>query len=123
MSISTLLLQAATEGAKPDGAFGPGTMNIIMIVLIIVVFYFFMIRPQQRKQKEIASYINEIGKGSKVVTIGGIIGKVQEVRNKTFLIEVEGGNRLQVLKSGISLENSKAYNSESTDVKIEEPKQ
>jgi preprotein translocase subunit YajC len=123
MSFQTLLLQAA-EAAKPAGPGGMSgnMMNFIFIGLIIVVFYFFMIRPQQKKQKEINNFLGEIGKGTKVVTIGGIIGKVLEVRNKTFLIEVEGGNRLQVLKSAISLENSKAFNSEAAAEEKEKEK-
>ena len=85
-------------------------MNLLMIGLIIVVFYFFMIRPQMKKQKEQTNFLGEIGKGSKVVTIGGIVGKVAEVRDKTFIIDVEGGGKLQVLKSAISLEYSRQLN-------------
>jgi preprotein translocase subunit YajC len=118
MSLSNLLLQAAPAAGAPAASGGNGMlMNVLMIGLIIVVFYFFMIRPQQKKQKDINNFLGEIGKGTKIVTIGGIIGKVLEVRNKTFLIEVEGGNRLQILKSAISLENSKAYNSEASEEK------
>jgi preprotein translocase subunit YajC len=119
-SLSLILLQA--KGAAPGGM-NPTMMNVLMIGLIIVVFYFFMIRPQQKKQKEANNFLAEIGKGTKVVTIGGIVGKVLEVRNKTFVIEVEGGNRLQVLKSAISLENSRAYTSESEEKEKEKDKE
>lgn len=114
----SLLLDAA-----PKGGMNPTMMNVLMIGLIIVVFYFFMIRPQQKKQKEANNFLAEIGKGTKVVTIGGIVGKVLEVRNKTFVIEVEGGNRLQVLKSAISLENSRAFNSETEEKEKEKEKE
>lgn len=120
MSFSHLLLQAAsgtTAATGSSGGFGGGGMSsFIMIGLVVVVFYFFMMRPQMKKQKEQANYLNEIGKGTKIVTIGGICGKVLEVRAKSFLIEVEGGNRLQILKSAISLENSKAFNAETDEV-------
>jgi len=121
MLFHEILLQAATGAtgttAAPSGGFGGGMGNFIMIGAVIIVFYFFMMRPQQKKQKEQANFLNEIAKGSKVVTIGGIIGKVLEVRSKSYLIETEGGNRLQILKSAISLENSKAFNADTTDEK------
>ena len=101
---------------------GSGMSSFIMIGLVVVVFYFFMMRPQMKKQKEQAAFLNEIGKGSKVVTIGGICGKVLEVRAKSYLIEVEGGNRLQILKSAISLENSKIFNAETADDVVVEKK-
>jgi preprotein translocase subunit YajC len=122
MSFQHLLLQTtgATGGTGGGGIMGGGGMSsFIMIGLVVVVFYFFMMRPQMKKQKEQASFLNEIGKGTKIVTIGGICGKVLEVRAKSFLIEVEGGNRLQILKSAISLENSKAFNAETADDKEE----
>ncbi|HTL82344.1 MAG TPA: preprotein translocase subunit YajC [Bacteroidia bacterium] len=122
-----ILLQAAapaagTPAAAPAGGISPGLMNLLMIGLIVVVFYFFMIRPQMKKQKEQTNFLGEIGKGTKIVTIGGIVGKVVEVRNKTFVIEVEGGTKLQVLKSAISLENSKAINAEAGEEKKEKEK-
>lgn len=121
MSFQHILLQAAgATGATGGGGglFGSqGMSSFLMIGLVIVVFYFFMMRPQMKKQKQQTNFLNEIGKGTKVVTIGGICGKVLEVRAKSFLIEVEGGNRLQILKSAISLENSKAFNDEIADEK------
>lgn len=119
--LTFILLDAAPAAGAPaagGGGMGPGMMNFLMIGLIIVVFYFFMIRPQQKKQKEANNFLAEIGKGTKIVTIGGIIGKVIEVRDKSFIIEVEGGNRLQILKSAVSLENSRAFNN--NDEKKEE---
>ncbi|CAN5327957.1 hypothetical protein BH09BAC5_BH09BAC5_19820 [soil metagenome] len=118
MSFSHLLLQAAGAAAPTGGGgmFGSqGMSSFIMIGLVVVVFYFFMMRPQMKKQKEQNNFLNEIGKGTKIVTIGGICGKVLEVRAKSFLIEVEGGNRLQIVKSAISLENSKVFNAEAVE--------
>jgi preprotein translocase subunit YajC len=111
-----ILLQAAgatgSTGAGGGGMFGGGMSSFLFIGLMIVVFYFFMMRPQMKKQKEAANFLNEVGRGSKVVTIGGIVGKVLEVRNKSFIIETEGGNRLQILKSAVSNENTKAFNAD-----------
>jgi preprotein translocase subunit YajC len=85
---------------------------MLMMGLIVVVFYFFMIRPQMKKQKEGKKFIENIKKGDKVVTIGGIHGKIAEVNDTTYVIEVEGGNRLKISKSAVSMENSATLNKE-----------
>lgn len=72
-----------------------------MMLLIFVVMYFFMIRPQQKKQKEIAKFRNELKKGDKIVTIGGIYGTVDEIREKYVIIVVDGDVKLRVDKSAI----------------------
>lgn len=87
-------------------------MSFLPILLIIVVFYFFMIRPQMKKQKEQNKFRQEIKKGDKVVTIAGIHGKIAELQETTFTLEIEGGVRMKVEKSAISMENSLALNKE-----------
>lgn len=72
-----------------------------MLVLIMVVFYFFMIRPQMKKQKELKQFRESMAVGDKVVTIGGIHGKVLEVAESTVLIATESG-KLRLDKSAIS---------------------
>ena len=75
--------------------------QIVMLVLIMVVFYFFMIRPQMKKQKELKQFRESMAVGDKVVTIGGIHGKVLEVAESTVLIATESG-KLRLDKSAIS---------------------
>jgi preprotein translocase subunit YajC len=78
-----------------------------MIGLIFVIFYFFMIRPQQKKQKDIKTYLETIKKGSTVVTIGGMHGKIVELTDLTMVLEVEKGQRLLFDRSAISMESTK----------------
>lgn len=80
------------------------------MLLIIVVFYFFMIRPQMKKAKDHKKYVQEISKGDKVITTSGIHGRIVDLNESTFLIEVEGGTKIRFEKSAISLESSKALN-------------
>jgi preprotein translocase subunit YajC len=75
--------------------------QIIMLVLILVVFYFFMIRPQMKKQKEMKKFRENLKVGDKVVTIGGIHGKLLEVADSTVLISSEG-TKLRFDKSAIA---------------------
>jgi len=80
--------------------------NLIMFVLIIAVFYFFMIRPQVKKQKEGKKFVESLEKGQRIVTVGGIHGKIEEVRDTTVIIATEGGGKLKVEKRGISTDSS-----------------
>ncbi len=98
--ISTILLQAV---ANP-------IMQFLPMILIIVVFYFFMIRPQMKKAKDHKKFVEELKKGDKVVTSAGIHGKIADMNETTFLIEVEGGTKIRFDKSAISLDASKALN-------------
>ncbi len=104
MNLSFVLLMMS-----PDGK-GSGWEQIVFIVLIFGAFWFFMIRPQVKKQKAQAKFKESIGKGDKIVTIGGIHGKIVEVQETTFIIEVEGQNKLKIEKSAVSMESSQALN-------------
>lgn len=76
-------------------------MQIIMLVAMLGVFYLFMIRPQMKKQKEQKAFREGLKQGDKVVTIGGIHGKILEVTDTTVLINSEG-TKLRMEKSAIS---------------------
>ncbi|GAA4340251.1 preprotein translocase subunit YajC [Mucilaginibacter gynuensis] len=89
---------------------GTQTPQLIMMGLIILVFYFFMIRPQVKKQKDQKKYVEELKKGDKVVTTSGIHGKIFEVGETTFIIEIDNGVKVKFDKVAISLEASKALN-------------
>jgi len=96
--ITTILLQTGIDPRQ-----------LIMLGLIALVFYFFMIRPQVKKQKDQKKYVNELKKGDKVVTTAGIHGRIIDVQDTTFLVEVDNG-KIRFDKSAISLEASKALN-------------
>lgn len=72
-----------------------------MMGAIFVIFYFFMIRPQQKKQKELAAQRDAITKGDHIITSGGIYGKVKEVNEADFLIEIADGVRIRVDKNSV----------------------
>jgi len=93
----TTLLQAAQN---PQAGSGSGAFWI-MILLMFVVMWLFMIRPQRKQQKEQENFRNNLKKGDKVVTIGGIYGTVAEVDETTVLIKVDGDVKLRMAKSSI----------------------
>ena len=80
--------------------------QFLPLVLIIVVFYFFMIRPQLKKTKEQKKFRENIKVGDKIVTIGGIHGKIADIQETTFMITVEGGVKLKIERSAISMDAS-----------------
>ena len=92
------LLQAAS-GAAPAGGFGMS--SIIMIVMIIAIFYFFMIAPQQKKQKKINAFRDSLKNGDKVMTAGGIYGRIREVKDNVVILEIADGVRIKIDKNSI----------------------
>lgn len=95
MIFTSLLLQAAPEAGGFNWQF------ILMMVLIFGVMYFLMIRPQQKRQKELNKFRNELQKGAKVITAGGIYATVKQVEETTVLIEVDSNVTLRVDKTMI----------------------
>ena len=88
---------------QPAGATGQSNplVTFLPLILVFVVFYFFMIRPQMKKQKEMTSYRSSLKKGDKVVTTGGIYGKVMEVKEQSVTIDVGGDIKLKVDKNAL----------------------
>jgi len=100
MNLLNILLMTPPAG---QGAGGGGmASSLIFLVLIFVVFYFFFIRPQVKRQKDQKKFREGLSKGQKIVTIGGIHGKIVEMQETTCTIEVEGGVKLKIEKSAVA---------------------
>ena len=93
-TLFVLLQKPAAQGANP-------LMTILMFALIIVVFYFFMIRPQMKRQKELRKFRESLKKGDKVVTTGGIYGKVANINENIVILQVDENTKLTVEKSSV----------------------
>ncbi|MFN8257311.1 MAG: preprotein translocase subunit YajC [Bacteroidales bacterium] len=94
-NLSNLLLMAPQgENQSPYSFF-------IMLIAMFAVLYFFMIRPQQKKQKDLKKFREGLKNGDKVITLGGIYGKIVETSDRTVIMEVEGKMRLKVDKSAL----------------------
>lgn len=88
----------------PEGSEGGGFATFIPLILIIVVFYLFFIRPQLKKQKDARKYRESLKKGDKIITIGGIHGKISDVQEKTFTIDITPEVRIRVEKSAVAMD-------------------
>lgn len=90
---------------------GGGTMQIVMIGAIMVVFYFFIIRPQMKKVKDQKKYVEALKKGDKILTIGGIYGKINAVNEDgTLIMETEDGSKMKISKNAVSHDASVTLN-------------
>jgi len=90
----------AAEGAQ--GGAGSGIMTFLPFVAIIAIFYFLIIRPQNKKQKETQKMLSALKKGDKVVTIGGIHGTIQSVREQSVVLKVDDDTKIEFNRSAIS---------------------
>ncbi|MBE6318136.1 MAG: preprotein translocase subunit YajC [Bacteroidales bacterium] len=75
--------------------------GIIMIVALVAIFYFFMIRPQQKRQKEIKKFRDGLKTGDNIITAGGIHGKIRNVNDTTFQIEIAEGVKILIDKGSV----------------------
>jgi len=97
MMLSSILLLAAAGTPSSASSYS----SLLVLALIFVVFYFFMIRPQNKKQKDIQKARAALKAGDKVVTSGGIFGKVREVKDDSFIVEISDNVRVRVEKSAV----------------------
>ncbi|MZP57089.1 MAG: preprotein translocase subunit YajC [Bacteroidales bacterium] len=86
--------QAATGQTNP-------LVTLLPLVLVFVIFYFFMIRPQMKKQKEMNNYRNALKRGDKVITTGGLYGRVLEVKDNYIMMDAGGDVKLKVDKNAL----------------------
>ena len=94
MNTLFILLQDAPAGGFLD-------YNLIFFIGILVVFYFFLIRPQQKRQKEEKKFREELAKGDKVVTIGGIHGQVLSIEGDTALVRIDENTKVRLEKTAL----------------------
>ena len=108
MNTLYIFLQAAAEGAPK----GSSWSMWVMLILIFVVMWLFMIRPQQKQQKELEKFRNSLQKGDKVVSVGGIHGKVVEIRETTLLLEIDNAVKIEIDKASVVKDPSSAPKAE-----------
>jgi preprotein translocase subunit YajC len=115
LSVPALLFAQDVAKANPQAQ----TINMfVMFGLVIVIIYFLMIRPEQKKQKQRQALINNLQKGDKVITSGGIIGTVGNVKDKAVVLKVGEGTIIEFTKSSVV----SVLNEDGTE-KVPEPKQ
>ena len=100
MFIGGCAVPAGTEG-------GFDWTIVIFLVLIFAVFYFLLIRPQRKRQKEHEQLVQELQRGDKVITAGGIFGVVESISEDSVVVKVESGTTIRVAKSSVALKRER----------------
>ncbi len=80
---------------------------IIFLVLIFAMFYFLMIRPQRKRQKEHQQLVEELKRGDRVVTAGGIYGVIESISEDSVVIKVESGTTMRVARNSVALKRER----------------
>ena len=96
MTLNTILLQAAQGSGS-----GSGMTPLLLFLAIVVIFYFFMIRPQSKQRKEMQKKRDAMKAGDKVVTAGGIHGRVREISENTLIMEIDKGVEIRVNRDSV----------------------
>ncbi len=100
MVLNSILLDAAAgTGGQAQGT--AGWESLIMIVALIAIFYFFMIRPQSKKQKQIKKFREGLSVGDKVITAGGIYGKIRDIKETTITLEISDNVKIRIDKNSV----------------------
>lgn len=98
-----------------EGKGGGGGFQFIFIGAMILVFWLFMIRPQAKKQKQQKTFMQDLKKGDKVVTIAGIHGVINKLNEDgTFMLEINPGSYIKMEKSAVSMDMTRNMNKGTT---------
>ncbi len=93
----SILAQAAPAEAPQGG----GSSMLLFVVLMFAAMYFLMIAPQRKRQKAHQKMLSELQTGDKVLTIGGMIGTIANIKEKTFIVKLGDNNKVEFIKSAI----------------------
>jgi len=106
------------EGAAP----GNPILTFLPFIAIIAIFYFLIIRPQSKKQKETQKMLSALKKGDKIVTVGGIYGTIQTVREHSVIVKVDDNVKMEFSRSAVSsiISPGKEKESKGEDKEIED---
>ena len=86
---------------QAPGAGMDSSMMWIMLILMFVIMYFFMIRPQNKKQKEIAEFRRSLQVNQQVITAGGVHGTIKEINDNDVMLEIDRNVKIRVDKNSI----------------------
>jgi len=84
--------------------------SLIPLLLIMVVFYFFLIRPQMKRQKDLKNFRESLKKGDRIITSGGIYGKINNISDNVITIDVGNNIQLKVDKSAVLRDTTDVQN-------------
>jgi len=114
------LLMGMGQGGGEGGSAGSSLFSFLPLVAIIAIFYFLILRPQNKKQKETQKMLSALKKGDRIVTIGGIHGVIQSVKESSVIVKVDENVKLEFSRSAVSGVERQSKD-DSDEKKIEAP--
>jgi len=100
--IALALLGSCATPSGTGGAGGGDWTFIIFLVAIFAIFYFLMIRPQRRRQQQHQKLVQQLQKGDKIITIGGIYGQIESISEDSIIIKVHSGATIKMARNSIA---------------------
>ena len=95
-------------GAPSGEGGGNPIMSFLPLIAIVAIFYFLILRPQSKKQKDTQKMLSALKKGDRVITIGGVHGVIQSIKETTVIVKVDENVKLEFNRSAISSVSSQA---------------
>ncbi len=92
MNLLTILLTAGQQAGQKQNPL----VSLLPFILIVIIFYYFLIRPQVKRQKEIQKFRKSLQKGDKIITAGGIYGKIVEMKDNIVMVEIAPNVKIKV---------------------------
>ena len=111
------ITEIAVATAEAPAATEAFMMNMLLIGVLIALFYLLMIRPQQKRMKKHQEMLSELGKGSRIVTQGGLIGEVVKVVDDHEMEIKVGDTKLNIMRSAVMSTYAEAVPQAATDTK------
>ncbi len=109
MILSIFMMVFMFMGGSPQPGQQPNTIAMLMpLILIFFIMYFFMIRPQVKKQKAHQAMLQSLKKGDKIITTGGIYGKIVNIKDRSFVIQVSENTRIEITKNAVAAKQEKS---------------
>jgi preprotein translocase subunit YajC len=121
MNPLTLSLLMAAPDAAAGGASGSFITTLIPFALIIVIFYFLIIRPQNKKQKDTQRMLGALKKGDRIVTIGGIHGTIQSVKESSVIVKIDENTKVEFSRSAISTVSAEGKGEKTEKIEAKKP--
>lgn len=98
----TSIAYAMGQGGGATGQGAGGFTSLIPIILMFVIFYFLLIRPQQKKSKEQREMISQLKKGDRIVTSGGLHGRITATGEQTMTVEIADKVRVKITRGSVA---------------------
>ncbi len=98
----TGIAYAMGQAGGPAGQGAGGFGGLVPIILMFVIFYFLLIRPQQKRNKEHKEMINTLKKGDRIITSGGIYGRITGIEDNALQLEIADRVRIKIVRSNVA---------------------